>query len=436
MASERHSIDVEWAESSLGLRLCVPDFWWPGHRSRKLNDGKLTSFDPSTQKWMLVLDSDDDTNCPMACSAVCDHADPDASTHDDFNLPTEPVHEGVQEDVAVENRTYNITESDKWKKIDKNNDEDNDNEPRVIEPIPWTGESEEFTVNATPEEIESFKDDKGEISFEKILMWSLPNFEDENLFEWQAGRMRNCMTKTMNDPDVRCKPRHCRPINGKAITGDHVARFCGVLLGRMFDGNPSMNQMFSTRDMFDACEPVKQSVTLDCFKDLIRCLHFSDDWDDDDEQWDTLYTDPKQEPGEDTAAHRRKFSILEDGCNRRWQAMVNFGKWLTADESRVAGWHKSCMTLGPEPKPIRTGATLHSLCVTEGKPSTCKSFARVCGGKNDGDLNRRHPNTASVLKFVTLCSIILNSFRGKGHCLVVDSAHMGDAMALIGRHEW
>ena len=68
--------------------------------------------------------------------------------------------------------------------------------------------------------------------------------------------------------------------------------------------------------------------------------------------------------------------------------MVNFGKWLTADESRVAGWYKSCMTQGPEPKPIRTGATLHSLCVTEGKLSTYELFVRVYGGKQDGDLNR------------------------------------------------
>ena len=116
--------------------------------------------------------------------------------------------------------------------------------------------------------------------------------------------------------------------------------------------------------------------------------------------------------------------------------MVNYGKWLTADESRVAGWYHSPITQGPEPKPIRTGATLHSLCVTKGRLATYKLFVRVFGGKHDADLNRRHPYTSSVLKFVSLYSIMLQSFTGRGHCLVMDSAHMGDVMALIGRHVW
>jgi hypothetical protein len=33
------------------------------------------------------------------------------------------------------------------------------------------------------------------------------------------------------------------------------------------------------------------------------------------------------------------------------------------------------MTIGPEPKPIRTGATLHTICVTDGPLSTYKLFA-------------------------------------------------------------
>jgi hypothetical protein len=45
---------------------------------------------------------------------------------------------------------------------------------------------------------------------------------------------------------------------------------------------------------------------------------------------------------------------------KRWQACVNPGKWITTDESRVAGWYHSVMTIGPDPKPIRTGATLHT----------------------------------------------------------------------------
>jgi hypothetical protein len=32
-----------------------------------------------------------------------------------------------------------------------------------------------------------------------------------------------------------------------------------------------------------------------------------------------------------------KHGRLTDGYNKRWQAIVNSGKWITTDESRVAG---------------------------------------------------------------------------------------------------
>ena len=128
--------------------------------------------------------------------------------------------------------------------------------------------------------------------------------------------------------------------------------------------------------------------------------------------------------------------MLEDAYNERWQSMVTFGKWLTADESRVAGWYHLPMTVGLEPKPIQTGATMHSLCVTKGRLRTYKLFVRVYGGRADTDLNRRHNNTETLLKFVTLYSIMLKNFTGHGHCLVMDSVYIGDVMALIGHHVW
>ena len=35
-----------------------------------------------------------------------------------------------------------------------------------------------------------------------------------------------------------------------------------------------------------------------------------------------------------------------------------------------------------------------------------------------------------------LYNIMMNPFKGKGLCVTMDSACMGDIMALIGRHEW
>ena len=55
------------------------------------------------------------------------------------------------------------------------------------------------------------------------------------------------------------------------------------------------------------------------------------------------------------------------------------------------------------------------------------------GGQNNNDLNQQHPNTAGILKFVSLYSIMVESFTGQGHCLVMDSAYMGNIMALIDK---
>ena len=171
MAPKSQNIDVEWAESLIGLRLSVPEHWWLGLKGNELHDGKLESFDASTQKWILSLDHEPDDPCPMAHTAIHACADQEASTCGDCNLPHPAVLEGVEEEVAVQNKTHEVTPSNKWKETNNINDQENDNTVKVMEPVPWTGESKEFTVNATPEEIKSFKDEQGEISFCNILMW-------------------------------------------------------------------------------------------------------------------------------------------------------------------------------------------------------------------------------------------------------------------------
>jgi hypothetical protein len=121
---------------------------------------------------------------------------------------------------------------------------------------------------------------------------------------------------------------------------------------------------------------------------------------------------------------------------KRWQAIVNPGRWITTDESRVAGWYHSVMTIGPDPKPIRTGATLHTACITKGPLATYKLFARVYGGEGDDDINRRNEHTVTHLKTVSLFDFMLESFKGKGHSVVMDSAYMSDSMCLVGQYVW
>jgi hypothetical protein len=45
-------------------------------------------------------------------------------------------------------------------------------------------------------------------------------------------------------------------------------------------------------------------------------------------------------------------------------------------------------------------------------------------------------DTVTTQKFLTLLDIFLDAFKGKGHCVMMDSGYMGDTMDQIGREEW
>ena len=80
-------------------------------------------------------------------------------------------------------------------------------------------------------------------------------------------------------------------------------------------------------------------------------MHFIDDWEVDwNSKWDEYVSDAKMGVDDTTATYQTKFGIVEDGFNSWWQEIVNFGKWLTIDESQVAGLYKSMMQCGSEPK--------------------------------------------------------------------------------------
>lgn len=151
------------------------------------------------------------------------------------------------------------------------------------------------------------------------------------------------------------------------------------------------------------------SMPQEALKDLYRYLHFIDDWenenpasntDSEDGEWDAdcVFLHPKVEALEDTAKHQTKFSVLEDAYNKWWQEIVHFGKWVTMDKSRVAGWYHSMMMIGPEPKPICTGATIHLVCVTEGKFRMFKIVVSIYGGQYDSKLNDKHHEVQKKVK--------------------------------------
>jgi hypothetical protein len=179
-----------------------------------------------------------------------------------------------------------------------------------------------------------------------------------------------------------------------------------------------------------------ESMPKNAFEEIYSCLHFNDDWDDGEEWEDDSYADRIMCSPDGTAHHRRKFLMFKDGFNTRWKECVEFGKWLTFDESRVASWYHSPITQEPDPKPIRTGATIHSLAITHGNLASYKVHIRVFGGKTDGDLGKENDNTVTIQKWVNLLSVMLDAFKNKGHCVTMDSAYMGDIMAMIGRDVW
>ncbi len=131
-------------------------------------------------------------------------------------------------------------------------------------------------------------------------------------------------------------------------------------------------------------------MPCDAFTDMYRCLHFVDNFDED-KEWSNIFFDEKHVSPE-RAKHRQKFGEVEDTTNQRWKECVTAGMALMHDESQIASWYHKIMTIMPEPTPIRTGATLHSLAISFGILAGYKLHACTFGERSDGDLDMRHKN--------------------------------------------
>jgi hypothetical protein len=204
---------------------------------------------------------------------------------------------------------YSLTPTDEWTRVDE------EDSGRRIDPIEWTGGDEEFSVKITDEEVNMLKDDEDEIRHEKVFEWCLPRFgdDDQSLFAFQAARMGNYMRKRIVEDGWN--PRYYT--GDRVITGDHVTRFYGACLAKMFMGNRSINQIFCTREIFNAVPSIQASMTKNAMEDLTSCLHYSDDWElMGDGLWSDTYSDPKVVADPFTASHRLKYGRSEDGYNK------------------------------------------------------------------------------------------------------------------------
>ena len=146
-----------------------------------------------------------------------------------------------------------------------------------------------------------------------------------------------------------------------------------------------------------------------------------------------MYLDKKVESLA-TTKHRVKFGMVEDAFNKRWKELVTYRLHITFDKNRVAGWYKSSITIGPEPKPIRTGATLSTFDVRYVWPlATYKLHVCTCSGREDEEMNRITKNVEgnSKQKFINLLVFFAN-FMGCGHIATMASAYMGELAAQVG----
>eukprot|EP00956_Cyclotella_meneghiniana_P043310 scaffold263758_cov139-Cyclotella_meneghiniana.AAC.1 len=237
---------------------------------------------------------------------------------------------------------YKSTDSEHWDKIGsvvKVNGQNITITPREIQPVPYVRENELFTPNLTLQQIDELKDSSGDIRFEKVFDYCLPRFGDETYFQFIAARMRNYMLHLIRHKGY--KPKYYNPLVDRKIEEHHVARFYGVHMARMLRGFPSIEETWSSRESIDHIAPAAESMPKDAYIDMYRCMHFSDDWEVDENgeeaYWEDIHEDPRYEPSPEVERHRRKYEHIEDGYNRRWKEIVNFGRLITADESRVAG---------------------------------------------------------------------------------------------------
>ncbi len=100
--------------------------------------------------------------------------------------------------------------------------------------------------------------------------------------------------------------------------------------------------------------------------------------------------------------------MFKDGFNRWWKECLILGRWLTFDKSHVAGWYHSPITQGPDPKPIHTGATIHSLAITHSNLVLYKVHVCVFGGATDEDFGKQNENTVTTQKWVNLLLLMLS----------------------------
>ncbi|KAL3774010.1 hypothetical protein ACHAW5_004860 [Stephanodiscus triporus] len=235
---------------------------------------------------------------------------------------------------------------------------------RCIHPIPFTGPAKFFHPNISDKgELKGMMDAHGGIRFSKVVEWMLPKFDGETAYEFLSARMRNFMVHAMKTKGW--KPKHYCPTKGKVIVTDDVTCFFGCQLAWSLRGNPSIERNFSTREIGTCMECMPKNA----FEDIYTCLHFDNDWDEDDE-WDDVYVDAKK------AA--------------QMELRITAGSFICLRTASTIGGRRQ------DPKPVCTSTTIHSLAIMYGNLVSYKVHVHVFGGATDVDLGKANDNTMTT----------------------------------------
>ena len=191
-----------------------PASWWENSgdsSGHQLHTRKIHSVHFQKRKnqnyWQLQLgDVDEPDLYVMRYDAVLKYADETCPSYSSFRLPAQLVPSPINETATIpagseskSSTEYVCTNPVNWTVLNDGEDD------RAIEPIPFTGESEEFLVKIKDEELPGLKDDNGDIWFRKVMEFCLPRFYRDvldngaisperphiGLWEWQANGMGN-----------------------------------------------------------------------------------------------------------------------------------------------------------------------------------------------------------------------------------------------------
>ena len=227
----------------------------------------------------------------------------------------------------------------------------------IIKPIPFTGNNEEFPRNISNKQLEGLIDYSGNLRFSKVFQWLLPKYKDKSFWEFLAAQPRR-ETVWYNS---------CNQTN----TSHGTITLTRMLLSPLITPTTSVDVPWENAPLFpvyrrnvvDArryifcVSPVNKSMPQDVPKDSCQCMHFSDDWEEEEDiAWDKVYCHMRQNIIK-IWLHWGRIQQMAEGEHFLWRAVD--GRW-----SRVVGWYNSYMTI-LSPSQNRLGLEKqHTICVS------------------------------------------------------------------------